>query len=215
MDTSSQSTVATKTPPSDRPTILLLSLAAEDYFNQQYASLINALNDRSNLKKAKTPAGAIRFLESNAPSAIIVTDQGLTQSTNKVVIDNIITYVRAGGLLIVGLHFPQFTNGAAFKSFFRNFGLPWESADYTSNQFRFNVGCELPKNATPIAVPPYSMKALHIKNALPREKIIVPVDKQVQAAVVGAKVGEGFVVYAGDVSAGDESDRVLLSLCGL
>jgi hypothetical protein len=215
MEAASQSTVATTAPPSDKPTLLLLSLAAEDYFNQQYASLINALNDRTNLKKAKTSVGAIRFLESNIPSAIIVTDHGLTQPANKAVIEKIITYVRAGGLVIVGLHFPQFTNVAAFKSFFRNFGLPWEAADYTSNQFRFNVGCELPKNATPIAISPYRMKALHVKNALPREKIIVPVERQAQAAVVGAKVGEGFVVYAGDVNSGDESDRVILSLCGL
>jgi len=215
MDTSSQSTVATTDPPSEKPTILLLSLAASDSFNQQYASLINALNDRTNLKKAKTSAGATRYLDSNTPNVIIVTDQGLTPSANKAVIEKIITYVRAGGLVIVGLHFPQFTNGAAFKAFFRNFGLPWESADYTNGQFRFNVGCELPNNATPIAVSPYNMKALHVKNALPREKIIVPVDKQPQAAVVGAKVGEGFVVYAGDVNPGKESDRVILSLCGL
>ena len=215
MDASSQSTVATTTSTSDNPTILLVSLAAEGDFNQQYASLINALNDRTNLKKAKTSAGAIRFLESNAPSAIIATDQGLAQPANKLVLDKIITYVRAGGLVIIGLHFPQFTNGPTFKAFFRNFGLPWESAGYTTNQFRFNVGCELPKNATPITVSPYSMKALHVRNALPREKIIVPVDKQMQAAVVAAKVGEGFVVYAGDVNSGDESNRVLLSLCGL
>jgi hypothetical protein len=59
------------------------------------------------------------------------------------------------------------------------------------------------------------MKALHVKNALPREKIIVPVDTSSQAAVAGAKVGEGFVVYAGDVNSEESSDRVILSLCGL
>lgn len=116
---------------------------------------------------------------------------------------------------MVGLHFPNFTNGPAFKTFFRNFGLPWESADLSSKEFRFNVGCELPTGATPIAVKPYSMKALHVKNALPREKIIVPVDSSTQAAVAGAKVGEGFVVYAGDINPSENSDRVILSLCGL
>ena len=116
---------------------------------------------------------------------------------------------------MIGLHFPNFITGAAFKAFFRNFGLPWESADLCSREFRFNVGCELPAGATPIAVKPYNMKALHVKNALPREKIIIPVDNSTQVAVAGAKVGEGFVVYAGDVSPGENSDRVILSLCGL
>ncbi len=59
------------------------------------------------------------------------------------------------------------------------------------------------------------MMPLHVKNPLLRENITVPVDNQAQATVVGAKVGEGYVVHAGDVNPGEESDRVILSLCGL
>ena len=58
------------------------------------------------------------------------------------------------------------------------------------------------------------MKVLHVKNALPKEKIIVPVDTSTQAAVAGAKVGEGFMVFAGDVNQEEDSDTVILSLCG-
>jgi hypothetical protein len=147
--------------------------------------------------------------------AIIITDQGLTQPANKAVIEKIIDYVRGGGLAIIGLHFTKVTNGTAFKAFFRNFGLPWESADCCSREVRFNVGCELPTGATPLAVKPYTMKALLIKNALPREKIVVPVESSAEVAVAGAKVGEGFVIYAGDVEPGENSDTVILSLCGL
>ena len=73
--------------------------------------------------------------------AIIVTDQGLTQPANKAVIEKIINYVRGGGLAIIGLHFTRLTNGAAFKAFFRNFGLPWESADCCSKEF--SVQCRV------------------------------------------------------------------------
>ena len=215
MDGASSSTIATTSPPSDKPIILLLSLAAEFSFNSQYASLINTLSERTQLKKAKTAAGAIRFLEANTPRAIMITDQGVTQPANKAVIDKIIAYVRGGGLAIIGLHFPSQTTGPAFKALFRSFGLPWEPAETSSREFRFNVGCELPSGATPIAVKPYTMKALLIKNALPREKIIVPVNTSMQVAVAGAKVGEGSVVYAGGVEPGETSDTVILSLCGL
>ncbi|KAG0645183.1 hypothetical protein D0Z07_9237 [Hyphodiscus hymeniophilus] len=215
MDGPTSSTIATLSEPSDKPTILLLSLAAEDLFNSRYAHLINSLNERAQLKKAKTTAGAARFLESNTPKAIIITDQGLTQPANQGVIEKVITYVRGGGLAIVGLHFPSHITGPAFKAFFRRFGLPWEPAELTRREVRFNVGCELPSGATPIAVKSYTTKVLHVKNALPREKIIVPVNTSTQVAVAGAKVGDGFVVYAGDVEPGENSNMVLLSLCGL
>ncbi|PQE29231.1 transcription factor Rba50 protein [Rutstroemia sp. NJR-2017a BBW] len=38
---------------------------------------------------------------------------------------------------------------------------------------------------------------------------------QTQAAVVGATVGDGYLAYIGDVNAEAESNRVLISLCGL
>lgn len=69
-------------------------------------------------------------------------------------------------------------------------------------------------NATPIVLKQWGMKVLHVKNALPKEEIIVPADNQTQAAVVGAQVGEGFLVYSGDVNSG-ESDSVILSLGGM
>jgi hypothetical protein len=38
---------------------------------------------------------------------------------------------------------------------------------------------------------------------------------QAQAAVVGAKVGNGYLVYVGDVNAEEGSDNIILSLCSL
>ena len=73
------------------------------------------------------------------------------------------------------------------------------------------------------------MKVLHVKNARPHEKIFVPVADaitqslvfpleyvdQAQAAVVGAKVGNGYLAYAGHVNSEEGSDNIILSLCGL
>ena len=73
------------------------------------------------------------------------------------------------------------------------------------------------------------MKVNHVKNARAHEKIFVaganamtqsnvsppgPVDQE-QAAVVGAYVGNGYVVYVGDVNAEEGTVHVILSLCGL
>ena len=73
------------------------------------------------------------------------------------------------------------------------------------------------------------MKALHVKNAGQHEKIFVPLAggttqsqafppsyvDEAQAAVVGAKIGDGYLVYCGDVNGEQGSDKVILALCGL
>ena len=73
------------------------------------------------------------------------------------------------------------------------------------------------------------MRVLHIKDARQHERIFVPVPgsttqslvfppsdvDEAQGAVVGAEVGNGFLVYVGDVNGEEGSDKVILALCGL
>ena len=73
------------------------------------------------------------------------------------------------------------------------------------------------------------MKVLHVKNAEQHERIFVPLPEgtmqsqvvppsyldEAQTAVAGAKVGDGYLVYSGDVNGELDSDKVILALCGL
>ncbi len=73
------------------------------------------------------------------------------------------------------------------------------------------------------------MKALHVDKARPEEKIYVPADgarvqshvfpatpiSDSQAAVAGAKIGQGYLFYLGDVNGEEESTQVVLRFCGL
>jgi hypothetical protein len=72
------------------------------------------------------------------------------------------------------------------------------------------------------------MKVLHVKYARAGEKIYVPVPEamtqsmvfppefvdRTQAAIVGAKIGEGYLVYDGNVNPEEEQIKVFLALCG-
>jgi hypothetical protein len=147
------------------------------------------------------------------------------------VLQKVILYVQSGGLAIAGLHFPNFTSPDELENFFTSaFELPWRSGDYHRTEFEFNRSCALPYGVMPSSLPgPYSMKTLHIKDARLDEKIFVPVRNAhtqshvfppapvdpTQAAVTGAKIGNGYVVYCGDVNAEEGSDKVILALCGL
>jgi len=214
----------------NQPDILLLSLAFQSYFDETYASLIDKLSILSRLKRAKSISGAINYLDANNPKAILVTDEGLTETENRVVRERIVSYVRKGGLIIVGLHFPNFVTMDAFDGFFNEtFDLPWTRGGYDRTDFQLNHSSSLPSGITKNGLPgPYSMKALRVNNARPHEKIYIPVEdamtqslvfpasyvNQAQAAVVGSKIGDGYLVYIGDVNAEKGSFDVILSLCG-
>ncbi|KAL4778154.1 hypothetical protein BJX76DRAFT_366668 [Aspergillus varians] len=174
----------------ERPQILLLSLSYRDFLDETYSPLFDSL----------------------------------VQSAHQVE-----SYIHNGGLAIVGLHFPNFTTMDKFTNFFSVFGLPWTNGDYHRSSFEFNPACSLPNSAAPSSFPaPYSMKVLHIKNAKPHEKVFVPdqgaqtqslvfaaesVDHS-QAAVTAARLGEGYLVYCGDVNGEVGSNRFMLALCG-
>jgi hypothetical protein len=213
-----------------KPEILLLSLSIQSWLDESYSSLIDELSSKATLKRAKSASGAITYLSANTPRAIIATDEGLTKSSNAFVLQKVLSYVNAGGLLIIGLHFPNFTAMDVFDKFFNKLGLPWKHGDYHRTTFRFNPACTLPSELSSTSFPgPYSMKVLHVKGARAQEKIFVPVPEattqsmvfapayvdQAQAAVVGAKIGDGFVFYDGNVNPEEGQIRVILALCGL
>jgi len=214
-----------------RPQVLLLSLAYWAAFDDIYTAFIDKLSESAQIKRAKDPNAAIRFLDDNIPKTIIITDQGLNEKKNKHVLDRVVSYVRSGGTVVVGFHFPNFTNGNEFDAFFKAFGLPWVRGDYHRTDFQVNPSCTLPANVLPTSLPPpYSMKALHVDKARPEEKVYVPADgarvqshvfpatpvsDASQAAVAVAKIGEGYLVYIGDVNSEMESAEVVLKFCGL
>jgi hypothetical protein len=212
------------------PEILLLSLAMQPFLDDTYMSLFNSLGDVAQLKRAKAPDSAMRYLEANNPKAIIATDEGLTEAKNRAVLEKVKSYIRNGGIVIFGLHFPNFTNLDNFDNLFAGFGLAWKHGDYHRTTFQFNPSCSLPAGAVKDSFPPaYSMKVLHIMDARQEEKIFVPVPEgktqslvfpptfvdQAQAAVVGTKIGDGYLFYTGDVNGEEGSDKVILALLGL
>ncbi|EED14063.1 transcription factor Rba50, putative [Talaromyces stipitatus ATCC 10500] len=223
----------------DRPEILLLSLCDYGFLNESYASLFKQLHDSAHIERTETADAAIRYLTEKNPKAIIITDEGLTLNENTQVLEKVVEYVRNGGRAIIGLLFPNCAQWDDIGDLFnRAFQLPWKSANYMRETFEVNPSCTLPDSVSVSSLPKsYMAKALHIKNARPHEKILVPENEfdeedyedrpipergltpayleQTQAMVTGAKVGDGYVAYCGDVNGEDGSDKVILALCGL
>jgi hypothetical protein len=106
--------------PVDHPEILLLSLTSRSFLDEFNSSLIDNLYKSAQLKCAKTASGAIQYLKANNPRSILVTDEGLTTTENRAALDKVVSYVRDGGLVILGLHFSSSTRMDAFDRFFNS-----------------------------------------------------------------------------------------------
>ncbi|KAI2856767.1 hypothetical protein CBS76997_11456 [Aspergillus niger] len=215
----------------ERPRILLLSLAYRDFLDEVYCTLFSRLSELANIKRAKTANAALQIIGETTFKAIIITDEGLAESNqeNQEVLVKIKAYVEKGGIAIVGLHFPNFTPMDKFRRFFEAFGLAWKNGDYHRTTFRLNPSVFLPESIEAASLPgPYSMKVLHVKNAKRQEKIFIPIEgavtqslvfppdyvNQTQAAVAGARLGWGYLIYCGDVNGEDGSNQLILALCG-
>ncbi|KAH7319072.1 hypothetical protein BKA65DRAFT_409567, partial [Rhexocercosporidium sp. MPI-PUGE-AT-0058] len=112
---------------------------------------------------------------------------------------------------------------------FLSFGLSWKRGNYERGTFELSYFYILPRGVAPGSLPStYSMKALHVREVKPQEKIFKPVPggethsmvfvprdvDQSQAAIVGARIGNGYLAYVGDVNGEAESERVISALCG-
>ena len=80
LSTSTHLTMANK---EDAPKVLLISLNLESFFDKMYSSLLTSLRSKANLLRVEEAAKAIRLMsESPPPSAVLVTDEGLTFKAN-------------------------------------------------------------------------------------------------------------------------------------
>ncbi|KAH8810742.1 hypothetical protein F5884DRAFT_897300 [Xylogone sp. PMI_703] len=194
-----------------RPEIFFISLSNHTFLDEAYKSLIDKLAEKAKLKRAKSVDGTLRYLESNTPKAVMVTDEG--------------------GLVFIGLLFLTFIDVGKMNYFFtQHFALPWRRGSQERRTFQLNPVSTLPDGVAVASLPDYySMKALRIEGAMPEEKLFIPIPgdhdepransalyaDSTEAGVLGARIGKGYLVYSGDVNPEVGSDQLIIALCKL
>jgi hypothetical protein len=211
-----------------RAHIFLLSLDKQPFFEDMYARLIDAIASKATMQRASDPTSAHTYLSTNTPTAIIITDPGITKAAHSAVLEKVISYVHSGGIAIFACHFSSFIRPTDFNRHFRSdWKLPWKFGDYHRTTVYLNQRVrQVSKLALPAA---YSQKAVFLKNVAPDAALYLPstdsvteshvfpsnpVDREQTPAAFMA-VGEGWLGYVGDVNAETESDAVILAMCGL
>ncbi|KJZ79536.1 hypothetical protein HIM_01005 [Hirsutella minnesotensis 3608] len=180
----------------------------------------------NNVERAEDAPTAVGLLaEHPLPSAVLVTDEGLTLRENAHVWNNILDYVRLGGTAVVMGLFASFVEPIDIQLFFACAGLDWDVGSYgrtTTELDRAAVGAALASKLPPR----YSQRALSLRNLAPNEAWYRHTDEEVhsddedipiweESPVVMARVGHGRLGFVGDLEAEPESGTVILAMCGL
>jgi len=216
-----------------RPCVFLFSLDKIHFFDEMYARLIDALSSKATVKEALEPTTALTLLSTITPTAILITDPGITKPLNSAVLDQVISYVRRGGTAILACHFSGFISVPDLNHFFRSrWDLPWQVGQY--HRETVHLSSHMLQMLLPSLPAEYSQKAVFLKNVAPEaslylppppedddddddddDDVPIPVSHEPETPVAFAAVGEGWLGYVGDVNTEEGSESVVLAMCKL
>eukprot|EP01113_Clastostelium_recurvatum_P001518 TRINITY_DN10619_c0_g1_i1.p1 TRINITY_DN10619_c0_g1~~TRINITY_DN10619_c0_g1_i1.p1 ORF type:complete len:347 (-),score=55.87 TRINITY_DN10619_c0_g1_i1:13-987(-) len=215
--------------------VLMISLLKESFLEESYSVLFRALRSKTTFHEATTKAKAIHLLSSLSPNVVFVTDGAISQ--HPVVLDALRQFVRDdGGTVIFACHFSGMTRLPDItRVFLTGFNLPWKTGSYqrTTHSLHPTILSSASSPSTSLIktrlASSYSMKAVSLQD-VDRNDVVyspasgartqsmvfapAPVDMS-ECPVAFASVGAGYVGYLGDVNPEDESDIVMLAMCGI
>ncbi|KAF2839615.1 hypothetical protein M501DRAFT_722463 [Patellaria atrata CBS 101060] len=210
-----------------RPTILVVSLHHKEDQFVQYTSLFSSLSARFHVIQAQKWRTVTNYLSNNNPAAAIVTDGGIVESTSFPALASLQDYVLNGGTIIFGCAFSRSVAPHRMNGIWETFKLPWKFCGYHSTEvyYNTNAGKNL-KSASRLATT-FSLNAMFLEvnddaalykatseSLTQSQSINSESTHSFQSPVAWQKVGTGWLGYIGSVNREDESDEVMLAMCG-
>ncbi|TVY90517.1 Uncharacterized protein LAWI1_G004397 [Lachnellula willkommii] len=209
-------------PSNSLPSVLLVSLEKQSFFDDMYAEVLAVLRSKANVVEVTHIASAMEHLSRPQAeyAAVVVTDAGVMAKKMVAVQQKLVEYAIFGGTVIIGFHFPTFAPPKDVETFFKDqWNLNWIFKNYHREMFTLNPraqqdpqfasrgGNNLPRQ--------YSMKAVHLSGTKPEERIYVGEINSAASPAVFAKKGEGFLGWIGDVNTEEGTTELLLYMCGI
>ncbi|KAG7093812.1 hypothetical protein E1B28_007454 [Marasmius oreades] len=204
--------------------VMVLSLRCENWI-QDNKQFVCTLREKVHIKQVFTAKMALSFMNSRDLWGIFITDFGIADAENSRLLNKIVEYAKAGGLVAVGGLFSRHMSNPRLQLFFRAWGLPWDlgACDGTSATFERNPASEMVQK-NPSLPSSSNMKAVHLRgvakecavylsnpcSALPTNDI----KRTEEFAVVRTRIGKGYFGYIGGNEEG-VSVTILLAMLGL
>lgn len=200
-----------------KPQILLLSLSKLQFFDRMHSGLLKALVARAHVVEALTTL-QVPELSPSLYSAVIVTDEAISEAKYVDILSRVVQYARAGGIVVIGGLFSSCVNLANVDALFHAWGFPWKKAGYRRSTCALNPATHpgfRSNSSLPIS---YSMKVLSLKGVALGDIVYKRTEDEKindEGAVIYTRVGDGYLGYIGDVDAEEKSINVILAMCGL
>lgn len=213
-----------------RPTnVVLLSLEKTAWFDDMYKSFLNDIKGAASVQEITTEAAATEFLTgANHHIPVIAADAALARKKSTQLRAEAVRFVQDGGIIIFGCDVPSFTTPRELEKLFAAFSLPWKTGDYHRTEFNANKAAQHVNTSG--LVPRYSQKALHLGNVEKKDAVYLPtqssriqshvfppsrIEDLTQTPAAFRVCGKGWIGYTGDVNAEEETNKVVLAMCGL
>ncbi|KAI6352124.1 hypothetical protein MCOR25_009540 [Pyricularia grisea] len=197
-----------------RRDVLVLCVENKPMVEQSYASLITRITAKaSSVQMAGTVDEAFSKLnQSPPPSVILVADGAITRQRK--LFERVIDLLRGGATVVLAGCFSSFVNSGELDRTFATIGLPWTGGPYTRENVKLRSSA-VPGEIVGRLPSAYTQKALFLSKVEEADKWYGRDGNHAEAAVAFARVGHGKLGYVGDVNGEDESDTVIMAMCGL
>ncbi|KAJ5994061.1 hypothetical protein N7451_009785 [Penicillium sp. IBT 35674x] len=208
--------------------ILVISLSEGSFFEEISHRILAILRSKTTVQLARDPDSTVQLLAPQPPF-ILITDEALSQNKYSHIWGAVLQCVRQGSTAVVMGQFASFVRPDNMKPFFSKAGLSWDRGSYTRTTLVLNQAAAGAELATKLPKS-YSQKALFVNNVASSDAWYTtddssvvesrvfgptPVNTPGETPVAMARVGEGRLGYVGDVNAEEETDAVILAMCGL
>lgn len=198
--------------------ILLLSLENFSFFDEIHTHLLSGLRSKTRVEQASTANDATKFLSSPNLKAVLVVDPGITSAKHSRVSQSLHKFVHDGGIAVFAGLFSSFISPPDMKKFWSTpWNLSWQMGSYGRRDFDLQSSAVAGMGENSLTVS-YSMKAVSLQGIEKKHAVYLESENSgngLEAPVVRARVGKGYLGYLGDVNAEEESTAVVLTLLGL
>lgn len=129
--------------PAEKPSVLILNLETElvydGLFYGLYSGLVASLEAEHHIERARSLGEAQRYLNEHQPVAIIIPDPALTLKRNSSLLQQVRSYVHAGGCAICSCLFSSFITPLDMNKFWQTgWGLDWKFGKYYRTDVHLN-----------------------------------------------------------------------------
>ncbi|KAJ7115810.1 hypothetical protein C8R44DRAFT_214703 [Mycena epipterygia] len=208
--------------------VVALSLLKHQVLYDLFSQLLDSVRSVAILQPVDSKIAFRGAVKTTNPEAVLVVDAAITYEENTDVLQQLIRFARAGGIVVCCSNFSNNMDFREADVFFSQWRLPWDAGSYFRTAIHLNSRSVAGMSSEGLSAS-YSVKSLSLVHIGPAEHTVYnpsssslieshvfesdmfPVDPA-ESPCAYAPVGRGYFGYVGDVNSEEDSTRVVLAM---